>query len=66
MFKGIKMKKFVTCLSVMVVSVGLMGCGGSGEPSSVVDNAEQSAVEAYEQALAEEEAAMSADFNEEQ
>ncbi len=60
------MKKLVSCLSVMMVSVSLIGCGGSGEPSSVVDDADQSAVEAYEQALAEEEAAMSADFTEEQ
>jgi len=43
-------------LSALVCSI--TGCGSSNEASSTIEDADQSAIEAYEAALAEEESAM--------
>ena len=44
----------LSCMLAMLL-VATIGCGGSGEPSSVVDGVDQSAVDAYDAAIAEEE-----------
>ena len=41
------------CTAMLFVAVG--GCGGSGEPSSMIENADQTAIDAYDAAIAEEE-----------
>jgi len=46
-------------LAVLLVVCAAVGCNPSTEATSSVENAEQSAIEAYEAALAEEESAMS-------
>lgn len=43
-------------LCALVISVG--GCGAGTEATSTIEGADQSAIEAYEAALAEEESAM--------
>lgn len=58
------MTRSLALLSTLFVACCLVGCGGS-EGSSMLENEEQSAIEAYEASLAEEEAAMDADFSEE-
>ena len=50
-------------LFTLVSSMCLVGCGGSGG-GNMIEDAEQSDIEAYEASLAEEEAAMDADFEE--
>lgn len=42
-----------SCIFAMLLTVA--GCGGSSEPSSIVDGVDQSAVDAYDAAIAEEE-----------
>ena len=46
------------------VAMCLVGCGGN-EGGNIMEESKQSDIEAYEAALAAEEAAMSADFTEE-
>ncbi len=50
------MKKFFGLLCALCLFAGLTGCSGSGEPSSVMESAEQSKVQEYE-ALMEAQAA---------
>ena len=50
-------------LFTFVCAMCLVGCGGN-EGGSMIEDAEQSDIEAYEAAMAEEEAAMDADFEE--
>ena len=50
------MKKFFGLLCALSLFLSVPGCGGSGEPSSVMDDAEQTAVQEYE-ALIEAQAA---------
>lgn len=45
-------------LALSFFAVSLFGCNASTEPTNTVGNAEQSAIDAYESALAEEEGAM--------
>jgi hypothetical protein len=52
--------KRVLAICLFVASIGLVGCG-TPEASSVMENADQSAIEAYEAAIAEQDAAMEAD-----
>lgn len=39
-----KMKKLFGLLFSLTICVSFAGCGGSGEPTSVMENAEQSAI----------------------
>ncbi len=55
------MKKVFALLYACSLCVSFAGCGGQGESQSVVEGADQSAVEAYEAAIAAEEAAMNED-----
>lgn len=54
------MKKFLSVLLVFGCCVSFNGCGGSGN-TSVVDNADQSAVQSYEEMMAAEEEEMNED-----
>ena len=54
------MKKFVGLLLAFSVFLSALGCGDSGKATSVMDGADPSAVEAYEAAIAAEEAEMDA------
>ena len=53
------MKRFAA-ICLFAASTALVGCGSS-EPSNVMDSADQSAVEAYEAAIAAKNAAMESD-----
>ena len=50
------MKKFCGLLCALSLFLSVPGCGGSGEPSSVMESAEQSKIQEYE-ALVEAQAA---------
>jgi hypothetical protein len=50
-------------LLTLVCAMCLVGCGGD-EGGNMIENEDQSAIEAYEASLLEEEAAMDADFEE--
>ncbi|MCH1496408.1 MAG: hypothetical protein L7U72_14380 [Rubripirellula sp.] len=51
--------KFLGRSALLLIVAVTLGCNPSTEATSSVENAEQSAIEAYEAALAEEESAMS-------
>ena len=51
--------KFWKRSAFLLIVAATLGCNPSTEATSSVENAEQSAIEAYESALAEEESAMS-------
>lgn len=54
------MSKSIACLFTFALAFCLTGCGDSG--GSVVEDASQDEVQSYEEMIAEEEAAMSADM----
>lgn len=52
------MKKVFGLVFATLTCLSLAGCGGSGENENVVENAERSAIEEYEAAIAADAAAM--------
>ena len=54
------MKNYLGLLFAVSVFLSALGCGDSDEATSVMDGADPSAVEAYEAAIAAEEAEMDA------
>ena len=61
-YEELEMKKlFGLSLFALSLMLSVPGCGDSGEATNIADNAEQSAIEAYDAAVAEEMAGMEAD-----
>lgn len=54
-------KLFGLSLFVCSLFLAVPGCSGGGEASSMIENADQSAIEAYEAAIAAEEEMMNED-----
>ena len=50
--------KFLNLFALLLIIAVTLGCNPSTEATNSVENAEQSAIEAYEAALAEEESSM--------
>ncbi len=55
------MKRMIGLMFVSAMLLSVSGCGGSDEASSVVGDSDQSAVQAYDDAIAEAEEEMNAD-----
>lgn len=55
------MKKLFGLLFVLALLPSLPGCGGSDGPANVVESADQAAIDAYDAAIAADQAAMNAD-----
>lgn len=54
------MKRFVSCC-VLAFSATIIGCGGSSEPTNIMENADEAAAQSYDEMVAADEAAMSED-----
>ena len=54
------MKNYLGLLFAFSIFISALGCGDSGKATSVMDGADPSTVEAYEAAIAAEEAEMDA------
>ena len=52
------MKKVLSFACMAMLVAAAVGCGGSSEPSNMIESAEQSAIDAYDAAIAEEESMM--------
>lgn len=62
-FKVDVMKKYCGLAFAFVLAFGISGCGDGGN-SSIVENADQTAIEAYQAAEAEEQARLSGEMEE--